>query len=97
MARGTKNPALLEQTSPGKVECPGHVYVVNRRPLTYNGLLLPVGTEVPDAASWPRVDAWVNARAIRLTGHDEEYTPYADFVAAIAAANESEEPSPGEE
>lgn len=90
--RGSKNTALLEPR-PEQGFVPGTVYVVARRPLTYNGVVIPVGVEVPDAASWRRVDAWVHARWIRAVAPDEEYTKYDDYLASL----EAEEPSPPEE
>lgn len=44
-------------------EKPAH-YVVTRRPLEWEGLTLLVGEEVPGAASWPRLEAWVRAGRI---------------------------------
>lgn len=39
-------------------------YVVTRRPLKWEGLELLVGEEVPGAAQWARLDAWVRAGRI---------------------------------
>lgn len=94
--RGSKNTALLE-APPEPVEAPGDVYVVARRPLTYLGVTIPVGVEVPDAHGWLRRDAWVHARYIRRVSPGEEYTSYADFIAAQDAGEESEEPAQTEE
>lgn len=39
-------------------------YVVGRRPLRHQGKVLQPGEEVPGAAEWPRIEAWVSARSV---------------------------------
>lgn len=95
--RGSRNAALLEP-APEKVAGPEVVYVVNRRPLTYRGVEIPVGVEVPDAASWLRIDAWVSARWVRPVAPGEEYRPYDEWLAeAEGTAAEPETPAEGEQ
>jgi hypothetical protein len=66
---------------------------VAAKPLLVGEHLLPIGTEVPGAADWPRVEAWVNARHIRAVAPGEDYVSYEDFIAEqdqLAAAEEAE-------
>lgn len=65
---------------------PGTVYVVGRRPLRYEGRVVPEGVEIPAAGNWLRVHAWVDARRIRVVGPDEDYIPYATWVGPILEA-----------
>jgi hypothetical protein len=62
------------------------VYVCCAKPLRFAGIDLVEGVEVPGAATWPRVEAWVGARRIRPLRPNEEFTTYADFLAAVQAA-----------
>lgn len=65
------------------------VYVVNGRDLRYHGRLVPAGVEIPDAASWFRLSAWIDARRIRPVAPGEDYTPYEEWVAPILEAEEA--------
>lgn len=67
------------------------VYVVTGKPLRFEGNELPAGVEVPGAARWPRLEAWVGARRVRPLRVNEDYTPYAEFVEAVRAAVEEGE------
>ena len=91
VARGTKDPALLEQVREPVAPGGGHVYLVNRRPMSYQGHMLPVGVEVPDAGTWSRLEAWLTAKRVRLAGRDEEFMSFEEFVASL------EEPTPVKE
>lgn len=59
--------------------------------------MVPAGVEIPGAATWHRVDAWVEARRIRLAAPGEDFTPYDEWVKphleaeAIAAQRAAEE------
>lgn len=93
---GRRDPSLLV-ADPEKAAAEGSVYVVSRRPMRYRGYLCPVGTELPDAATWVRIEAWVNARLVRRTEPGEEYVPFDDFVASVtegAKAAEAVEETP---
>lgn len=81
--RGRKNPALL---SPVRTSTAAAVaYIVCGRPLKMGTYELPAGVEVPGAAEWPRVEAWIGARRIRPAASGEEYISYEDYTAAIDA------------
>jgi hypothetical protein len=73
------------------------VYVCCAKPLRFEGVELVEGVEVPGAAKWPRLEAWIGARRVRALRPNEEYTTYADFSAALqaaaAAAEEGEAPA----
>lgn len=87
---GRRNPALLEPAE--QPAAAGGVFVA-AKPLLVGEHLLPIGTEVPGAADWPRVEAWVNARHIRAISPGEDYVSYEDFIAEqdqLAAAEEAE-------
>ena len=58
------------------------LYVCGARPLDFGEMVLTEGVEVPGAADWPRVQAWVDARRIRMLRVGEEYTTFEDFRAA---------------
>lgn len=79
-ARGRKDPSLLAPVR--QRTAPNVVYVVANRPLKVGEYTVPAGVEIPGAASWPRVEAWVGARAIRQLGSGEKYITFADFTAA---------------
>lgn len=81
--RGRKDPSLLAPVR--QRTAPNVVYVVANRALKIGDYSVPAGVEVPGAASWPRVEAWVSARAIRQTFSGEKYTTFADFTAAVDA------------
>lgn len=51
-------------------------YVVNVRDLPFGEHILTDGVEVPGAADWPRIEAWVTARRVRPLKDGEKYTPY---------------------
>lgn len=61
------------------------IYVCGARPLDFGDLTLTEGVEVPGAADWHRLEAWVSARRVRQLRVDEEYTPFEDFKAAADA------------
>lgn len=56
------------------------VYVCGARPLKFREHTLTEGVEVPGAADWTRIEAWVNARAIRKIPADQPYTSYEEFT-----------------
>ncbi|HEY5787501.1 MAG TPA: hypothetical protein VIT65_22275 [Microlunatus sp.] len=81
--RGRKDSSLLVATKQG--EPPTGVYISCGRPLKVGEYELPPGIEVPGAADWPRVEAWVNARRIRQVRVGEDYTPFETFKAGVDA------------
>lgn len=66
-------------------------YVCGARPLDFGELTLVEGVEVPGAADWPRIEAWVSARRVRQLRVDEDYTPYEEFKAAWEADHPAED------
>lgn len=56
------------------------MYVVYGRPLRFRSHILTKGVEVPGAADWTRLEAWVSARQVRLVAPGEEYTTYEAFT-----------------
>lgn len=79
--RGSRIEGGLPQTA---AITPTATYVVTGRPLRMGKHELPVGTEVPGASSWPRVDAWVRARRLRAAAPDETYDHYEDAVLRLS-------------
>lgn len=77
---GTRT-VLLERLHPVDIHR-APVYVVGTKPLPFGHHILLPGVEVPGAANWSRLEAWVSARRVRLAGDFEEYTSYDDFVAS---------------
>ena len=55
-------------------------YVVNVRDLPFGHHMLTDGVEVPGAADWPRIEAWVSARRVRPVKDGEQYTSYEAFT-----------------
>ena len=81
--RGRKDPSLL---APARQKtAPAVVLVVTGRPLKVGTYEVPAGVEVPGAASWPRVEAWIGARRLRALATGEKYTTFEDFTAGDAA------------
>jgi hypothetical protein len=70
------------------------VYVCGARPLDFGVYVLTEGVEVPGAADWPRIEAWVNARRVRQLRADEEYTAFEDFKALWELEHPEPEPEP---
>jgi len=90
---GRRDPSLLVQdTAKIDAAAKGQVYLVGARPLRVQGVELPPGCEVPGAASWPRVEAWVIARRIRPATAGEEYTTFEEHLATLAPPEPPEEP-----
>lgn len=56
------------------------------RPMKMGEHVLPLGVEVPGAAGWLRLEAWVNQRRLRLVLPGESYETYVDFLARAQAA-----------
>lgn len=65
------------------------VYVVSGRDLRYQGRLVPAGVEIPGAADWFRLSAWIDARRIRPVAPGEQYISYADWVKPQLEAEEA--------
>jgi hypothetical protein len=68
--KGKRDPSLLIP-DPAKLARAGLTaegietyYVVARRPMNYRGDVLPVGAEIPGAASWIRLETWITARLV---------------------------------
>ena len=55
-------------------------YVTNVRELPFGHHMLTDGVEVPGAAEWPRIEAWVSARRVRPVKEGEPFTSYEDFT-----------------
>src|SRR5690242_9653983 len=55
-------------------------YVVNVRDLPFGHHMLTDGVEVPGAAEWPRIEAWVSARRVRPVKAGESFTTYEEFT-----------------
>lgn len=79
--RGSRLPGGIPQSAP--VIAPA-TYIVVGRPLRMGSYELPIGTEVPGAGSWPRIDAWVRARRVRAAAPDEAYDHYEDAVLRLS-------------
>lgn len=63
-------------TSVGKVAA----YVCGARPLKFGHRTLTEGVEVPGAAGWLRVEAWVSSRSIRPVLPGETFVTYEEFT-----------------
>jgi hypothetical protein len=86
--RGRRDPSLLAPvptTAP-----PTSVYVVGRKPLKFGAMTLVPGVEVPGASAWPRIEAWVNARAVRQVLADEDYIGFDTYAAMWAEEHPAE-------
>lgn len=59
------------------------VYAVGLRPLRFGHYILPAGTEVPDASTWPRVEAWARSRHIVEVKDGQPYLSFAEFAKRI--------------
>lgn len=71
--------ALPTESAPSSY--PGRaVYVCGGRPLRFGEHLLTQGVEVPGAADWLRLAAWVGARRVRRIEPGEEYVSYEAFT-----------------
>lgn len=81
--RGRKDPALLLQTR--SRTAPAQVYLCGGRPLKVGDYTLTEGVEVPGAAEWRRLEAWVGARAVRPAVSGEQYVTFEDFKAKVDA------------
>lgn len=79
-ARGRRDPDLLRQT---RIEVAGLVYVCGAKPLKFGHYELTEGVEVPGAAEWPRLEAWVNSRRIRAIGPGVEFIPFDEFTVPV--------------
>lgn len=81
--RGRKDPSLLNPVR--KNVAAAAVYVCSGRPLKVGDYEVPAGVEVPGAAEWPRVEAWIGARRIHPAASGEEYVTFKDFTAQVDA------------
>ena len=77
--RGRRVPLLADTRSESTAVA---TYVCTMKPLPFGEFTLTEGVEVPGAASWTRIDAWVSARRIRKLEHDEAFTPFMEFAGA---------------
>jgi hypothetical protein len=55
-------------------------YVCGVKPLRFGNHVLTEGVEVPGAASWLRVEAWVSGRRIRPVLEGEPFVSYEEFT-----------------
>jgi hypothetical protein len=78
--RGKRVDASVMAPQPPKAV--GNTYVCGHKPLKLGHRVLHAGVEVPGAAEWTRIDAWVMARSVRVLVPDEEFTSFADFSEA---------------
>lgn len=86
---GRRDAALLVQEPPAEEVAAGPpLYVSCVRPLRVGAHTLPEGVEVPGAASWLRVEAWVNARRVRKLAAGEPYIPFEVFEAWVNTEEE---------
>jgi hypothetical protein len=101
---GRRVPLALEPSMPAARRVAG--YVCGAKPLPFGDVILIEGVEVPGAADWRRLEAWVNARRVRPFYDGDDYVPYADFVASLRDDDDEEleedveqveEPEPGQE
>ena len=67
------------------------MYVCGHKPLLFGEFTLTDGVEVPGAAGWSRVEAWVAARRIRRLAPGEKCTSFASFTAVPEEAVAAEE------
>ena len=91
--RGRKDVTLLAPEPPPPLETV--VYVCGRKPLKFGAMTLVEGVEVPGAVEWPRLEAWVNARAVRPVPPHGEYIAFDTYAAMWAEDHPEvmEEPS----
>jgi hypothetical protein len=87
--RGRRDPGLLVPTTRAKAS--SGIYIATGRPLKFGEYELPPGVEVPNAGTWPRVEAWVNARRIREIKPGENYVLFSDYQAKADEEREQEE------
>jgi hypothetical protein len=96
--RGRKDSTLLAPAPTTPVDT--GIYVCGRKPLRMGDMVLVEGVEVPGAAEWPRLEAWVNARAVRRLLEGEDYIAFetyqATWVDEHADLHEPEETLPEE-
>jgi len=45
------------------------------------GIKLLLVVEIPGAGDWPRIQAWLSCRRVRMIGENEEYVRFDDFAA----------------
>ena len=69
-------PELAPSSGPGRAVA----YVCGGRPLRFGEHLLTAGVEVPGAADWLRLEAWVGARRVYPVYEGEEYVSYEQFT-----------------
>ena len=80
--RGKRVP-LVAAPAAGVADKADDVYVCGSKPLDFGELTLTAGVEVPGAASWTRIDAWVGARRVRKINPGEKHITFAEFTAAL--------------
>jgi hypothetical protein len=59
-------------------------------------LTLVEGVEVPGAGSWPRLEAWINARAVRRLLEGEDYISFDTYEAMWSEEHPEVVPEPQE-
>ena len=72
------NPSVLVAGPP--VASTKDIYVVFQKPLPFGEFTLTAGVEVPGAATWTRVEAWVSARRIRKINPGEKFITWLEFT-----------------
>lgn len=93
--RGRKDSTLLAP-APAPEDKHTNIYVCGLKPLKFGHMTLVEGVEVPGAGEWRRLEAWVNARAVRQLGPDEPYTSFETYEAMWAEEHPPVVPEPEE-
>jgi len=85
MAATSRGPAkrgkrvALADPSPREAARQVVAYVCGAKPLDYGEHTLTQGVEVPGAAGWTRLEAWVGARRVRPVYEGEEFITFEEF------------------
>lgn len=80
--KGVKDPTLLARSGRGQDTRTPVAYVVHGKPLRYGVHVLTDGIEVPGAADWLRLEAWVASRRLRPVYAGEPYTSFETYLNA---------------
>lgn len=64
-------------------------YVCGAKPLPFGEITLVEGVEVPGAADWRRLEAWVSQRRVRPVYDGDDFVPYEEFATPLLEAVEA--------
>lgn len=80
--KGVRNPALLSRPVQREERVPV-AYVVATKPLRFGEHTLLAGTEIPGAADWIRLEAWISSRAVRPVYSGDVYVTFESFIESL--------------